>query len=213
MDYDIAKAIDTLNSRVPDLDRVFVRDGEFLPRTPRRFCTRALAEHVARSQRFDACPRLPQLQTLPLRFPKTRQIPMARVIYVDSGYFIALLDSTDGAHVNAFRLHDTYYTDPNFQFVTTRDVLNEVLAHFSRSIPESKQGAASFAKDLFANPKYRIVVANDARISSSLKPLRKPPRQTLQHGRLPRYDPHARTKHPPCLCYRPPISNKKVSTT
>lgn len=86
---------------------------------------------------------------------------MARVIYVDSGYFIALLDSTDGAHVNAFRLHDTYYTDPNFQFVTTRDVLNEVLAHFSRSIPESKQGAASFAKDLFANPKYRIVVAND----------------------------------------------------
>ena len=37
MDYDIAKAIDTLKSRVSDLDRVFVRDGEFLPGHPGGF--------------------------------------------------------------------------------------------------------------------------------------------------------------------------------
>ena len=45
--------------------------------------------------------------------------------------------------------------------MTSRDVLNEVLAHFSRSTPESKQGASSLARALLADPNFRVVVFDD----------------------------------------------------
>lgn len=86
---------------------------------------------------------------------------MARVIYIDSGFFIAFLDHRDASHMQAHRLNDAYFTDPQIRFITTRDVLNEVLAHFSRSIPETKQGAASLAKELLNDTKYRVIVLNN----------------------------------------------------
>ena len=87
---------------------------------------------------------------------------MARVIYVDSGFFIALIDRNDDAHSQAYQLHESKFADSTIGFVTSRDVLNEVLAHFSRSIPESKQGASSLARALLADPNFRVVVFDDA---------------------------------------------------
>ena len=86
---------------------------------------------------------------------------MARVIYVDSGFFIALIDRNDDAHSQAYQLHESKFADSTIGFVTSRDVLNEVLAHFSRSIPESKQSASSLARALLADPNFRVVVFDD----------------------------------------------------
>lgn len=87
---------------------------------------------------------------------------MARVIYVDSGFFIALIDHNDNASIQAIRSLDTYNADPQVDLVTTRDVLNEVLAHFSRSLPIWKRSAASFTKQLLDNPRYRVIVVDNA---------------------------------------------------
>ena len=93
---------------------------------------------------------------------------MARVIYVDSGFFIALIDRTDDAHAQAYRLYESAFADTTIGFVTSRDVLNEVLAHFSRSIPESKQGASTLARGLLEDPDFRVVVFDDAEYLAAL---------------------------------------------
>ena len=86
---------------------------------------------------------------------------MARIIYVDSGFLIALIDPTDAAKALAFGLFAGLNSNPQVQFVTTRDALNEVLAHFSRSLPRAKLRAATVVRDLFKDPKYRIVVIDN----------------------------------------------------
>ena len=93
---------------------------------------------------------------------------MARIIYVDSGFLIALIDPTDAAKALAFGLFAGLNSNPQVQFVTTRDALNEVLAHFSRSLPRAKLRAATVVRDLFKDPKYRIVVIDNARYLAAL---------------------------------------------
>ncbi len=93
---------------------------------------------------------------------------MARVIYVDSGFLIALIDPTDAANAQSFRLLDQFYPDVQTQLVTTRDAMNEVLAHFSRSLPRTKLRAATLVRDLFKDPKYRVIVVDNPRYLEAL---------------------------------------------
>ena len=50
-----------------------------------------------------------------------------------------------------------FRSDPSVEFVTTRDILNEFLAHFSRGDGITRRQAALFVKDIINNPKYRII--------------------------------------------------------
>ena len=83
------------------------------------------------------------------------------MIYIDSGFFIALIDTADDAHAQAFRLLDTYFTGAPYRGLTTRDVLNEVLAHFSRSAPSIKHRAADLVRDLLDRPNFRVEVIDN----------------------------------------------------
>ena len=86
---------------------------------------------------------------------------MERLIFVDSGFLIALLDVTDDASIDASPLLDELYDDNRVTLVTTRAVLNEVLAHFSRGDGNTRRRIANFAKDTLDNPKYRVVPIDD----------------------------------------------------
>ena len=81
---------------------------------------------------------------------------MARVIYVDSSYLIALLDSGDENFEAAHRLRLRFLQDQQLVLVTVRDALNELLAHFSRSGSSTRRQIARFVRRALTDPRYRI---------------------------------------------------------
>ncbi len=78
------------------------------------------------------------------------------MIYVDSGFLIALFDSSEPSHDQASRLFDQFNADQRIRLVTTRDVLNEFLAHFSRGAGITRIHAASVVLRIFGSAKYRV---------------------------------------------------------
>ncbi len=85
---------------------------------------------------------------------------MARVIYVDSSYLIALLDSSDESFEVAHRLRLRFLEDQQLILVTARDALNELLAHFSRSGSATRRQIARFVRRALADPKYRVKIVD-----------------------------------------------------
>ena len=85
---------------------------------------------------------------------------MARVIYVDSSYLIALLDSSDESFEVAHRLRLRFLEDQQLILVTARDALNELLAHFSRSGSATRRQIARFVRRALADPKYRVEIVD-----------------------------------------------------
>ncbi len=85
---------------------------------------------------------------------------MARVIYVDSSYLIALLDSSDESFEVAHRLRLRFLEDQQLILVTARDALNELLAHFSRSGSATRRQIARFVRRAMADPKYRVEIVD-----------------------------------------------------
>ncbi len=83
------------------------------------------------------------------------------MIYADSGFYIALLDDTDDASEYALQLFDAFLSDHHLRLITTRAVLNEFLAHFSRGVAATRLRAVDFAKDVLRNPKYSVVPIDD----------------------------------------------------
>ena len=82
---------------------------------------------------------------------------MARVIFADTGFFVALFDPNDNARTQAVELMHRFRADDNLVLLSTRDVLNEILAHFSRSRPRTRQLIGRFVLGMLSDPKYRIV--------------------------------------------------------
>ncbi len=87
---------------------------------------------------------------------------MGRVIFVDSGFFVALFDPKDDSCLPAHRLRSQLHSDDRAVLTTTRDVINEFLAHFSRQGPALRQRVARFARITIADPKYRVESVDDA---------------------------------------------------
>lgn len=82
---------------------------------------------------------------------------MARVVFADTGFFVALFDPNDIARARAVDLMRRLRADDNVVLLSTRDVLNEILAHFSRSRPRTRQLIGRFVLEMLSDPKYRIV--------------------------------------------------------
>ena len=83
------------------------------------------------------------------------------MILVDSSFFIALLDADDPSHIKAWLKLDGLMDHVGISLLTTRGILNEVLAHFSRGTPRTRIRTAEFVGDILNNPKYEIVTIND----------------------------------------------------
>lgn len=93
---------------------------------------------------------------------------MGRVIYVDSGFFIALLDVKDAGWSTAQYVFEDVISDRTVMLHCSRDVINELLAHFSRSGPRARGQVARFVRRAFDDPKYRIEVVEAGLYSDAL---------------------------------------------
>ena len=82
------------------------------------------------------------------------------MIYVDSSFLIAVLDQNDQFNTAACRVQFEFEANRRAIFVTTRGVLNEVLAHFSRGDAVSRIRTAVYTKRLLTNPRYRVVASD-----------------------------------------------------
>ena len=78
------------------------------------------------------------------------------MIFVDSSFLIALLDRRDQYNAQAIRLIRALESDNRVVFVTTRGVINEVLAHFSRGDADTRVNTALLAKDWLTNSRYQV---------------------------------------------------------
>ena len=93
---------------------------------------------------------------------------MGRLIYVDSSFLIALFDPADRVFMAAQRLRSEFLSDDNVLLATSRDVMNELLAHYSRSNPTARRQVARFVRRAFADPKYRVEIVNASLYSAAL---------------------------------------------
>ena len=92
---------------------------------------------------------------------------MGRVIYVDSGFLVALFDPDDPSFEIAHELHVQYLNDQRVTLAMTWDVINEFLAHYSRQGPTVRALVARYVWMILRNPKYRIeAVAHELYLQS-----------------------------------------------
>ena len=93
---------------------------------------------------------------------------MARAIYVDSSFLIALFDPTDGIFKTAQQLRTEFLSDDQLCLATSRDVMNELLAHYSRSGSTTRRQVARFVRRAYEVPKYRVEVVGAGLYSAAL---------------------------------------------
>lgn len=79
---------------------------------------------------------------------------MTRAVFADSFFWIALLNRSDNRHAEAVRLNQSF--EKAF-FVTTDDVLIEVLNYFSGRGPLFRQKAATLVHRLRARRSVRLI--------------------------------------------------------
>ncbi len=82
------------------------------------------------------------------------------MIYVDSGFLIALFDSSDNGWLAAWDLYNAFVADDNVRLGCARDVMNELLAHYSRSGSRTRREVARFVRRALADPKYRVEIVD-----------------------------------------------------
>ena len=87
------------------------------------------------------------------------------MIYADSGFFIALLDTNDNGWAIAQEIFESFVADRRILLACSRDVMNELLAHFSRRGSYTRVQTARFVRRAFEDPKYRVEVV-DAKLYS-----------------------------------------------
>lgn len=77
-----------------------------------------------------------------------------RQIFADTFFWIALLSPRDNAHAQAVAMGQNL---ADVQLITTDEVLNEFVTHFSRSGPESRRRAVESVESIFARDTIRVV--------------------------------------------------------
>ena len=91
------------------------------------------------------------------------------MIYVDTGFLIGLLDRRDAHFDLANELHERYFYAGREIFLTTRAVVNEMLAHFSRLGSVMRTNAASLAEGILDGGRWRVVTVDDALYRRALR--------------------------------------------
>ena len=89
-----------------------------------------------------------------------------RVVFADAGYWIAMLDPTDGLHEKAQTV--TEQLGP-CQIVTTEMVLVEVLNFFSSRGEHSRQLAGETVTDLRTGPGIQVVAQTSDQFESAVE--------------------------------------------
>ena len=79
------------------------------------------------------------------------------MIFVDTGFLVAALDPRDSDHELAMALRARYILGSRVTFLTTRDVLNEVLAHFSRGSGDTRVNAVSMVRRIRQDDRWRVI--------------------------------------------------------
>jgi len=75
-------------------------------------------------------------------------------VFVDTGYWVALLDKSDSLHLKAFSVAQKL---ENMQVYTSELVFTEVLNHVSKSGPSGRLAAASLIRKLYKAPNVVVI--------------------------------------------------------
>ena len=91
------------------------------------------------------------------------------MIFVDTGFLVALYDPRDPRHDLAVDLHAKYLHGGRETLLTTHAVLHEVLAHFSRGGGATRLNAASQTWDILDGDRWRVVTVDDGLFRRGLR--------------------------------------------
>ena len=89
-----------------------------------------------------------------------------RVIFVDSGFWVALLDSADQLHARAEALSAAL---PGVMFLTTQMVLVEATNHFSGQGPQLRGVVVDMIRELESRDDVEIIAQSDAQFDAALE--------------------------------------------
>jgi predicted nucleic acid-binding protein len=90
---------------------------------------------------------------------------MGGVYFADTFYWIALAEPRDTWHV---RVLAWQHTHPNARFVTTEEVLTEVLNWFAGSGPAGRRHAANVVQTIVADPSTQVLTQTSAAFTAAL---------------------------------------------
>ena len=97
--------------------------------------------------------------------------------FADTVYWVARINPRDQWHV-------TFQAVENLWLLTTDEVLDEVLAHFSAFGPAMRSCAAAIIRRILVHPDIEVVPQSRQSFLERLGPLRSPSGQELQPHRL-----------------------------
>lgn len=101
-----------------------------------------------------------------------------KILFADTGYWIALLDPQDTLHSKAIDLSITF---TQVQIVTSEMVLTEILNHFSKRGNFLRYAAANFIESLQENPTITIIPQTDSIFQQALILYKQRPDQAWSH--------------------------------
>lgn len=113
-----------------------------------------------------------------------------KIVFADTGYWIALLDPQDTLHAKAINLSITLAQG---QICTSEMVLTEVLNHFSKRGSFLRAAAVALIESLQANPSIIIILQTDDIFQQGLALYKQRP--DLEPHRLFLFLDYAATKH------------------
>lgn len=87
-------------------------------------------------------------------------------IFVDTFFWIAILSPRDNTHVKALSLAQSLKEST---FVTTDEVLNEFITHFSRSGPESRRRVVASVENIFKRDTVLVLAQSRETFKSGLE--------------------------------------------
>ncbi len=91
-----------------------------------------------------------------------------RPIFVDSAYYIALMNPRDGLHTKALELFSHIHASSDITLTTTDAVLVEVLTRASKFGPHSRRAAANLALRVADDPRVAVLPQSGALFDAGL---------------------------------------------
>jgi predicted nucleic acid-binding protein len=90
---------------------------------------------------------------------------MAGVYFADTFYWVALAEPRDAWHFRALAWQSAH---PSARFVTTEEILTEVLNWFAGSGPVGRQHAATVVRTILADPSTQVLPQTTADFAAAL---------------------------------------------
>ncbi|HET6879953.1 MAG TPA: hypothetical protein VFI31_07350 [Pirellulales bacterium] len=90
---------------------------------------------------------------------------MAAVYFADTFWWIALGNPTDAWHARVIAWQASH---PNARFVTTEEILSEVLTWFAASGPAGRALASTMVRDILSDPTTQVLPQTSADFAAAL---------------------------------------------